>query len=130
MKDLAVEVPRLSGLRDYLWQQVTESIPDVRLNGHRVRRTPNTANISFPRIEGESALMMLDRQGIALSTGSACSSEDLEPSHVLSAMGVDTVDARGALRFSLGRSSTKEQIDTLMEHLPGIVERLRQMSPL
>jgi cysteine desulfurase len=109
---------------------VSGEIPDVRLNGHPVQRTPNTANISFPRIEGESALMMLDRSGIALSTGSACSSEDLEPSPVLKAMGVDTINARGALRFSLGQSTTKEQVDTVMEHLPGIIERLRTMSPL
>jgi cysteine desulfurase len=75
-------------------------------------------------------MMMLDAKGIALSTGSACSSEDLEPSHVLKAMGVDTVTARGALRFSFGLGSTSEDLDTLMEHLPKIVERLRAMSPL
>jgi len=130
MEELATEVPRLTELRDYLWKRVSGEIPDVRLNGHPVQRTPNTANISFPRIEGESALMMLDKEGIALSTGSACSSEDLEPSPVLKAMGVDTIDARGALRFSLGQSTTKEQIDTVMDHLPGIIERLRAMSPL
>ncbi len=129
MEELVTEVPRLTELRD-LWNRVSEEIPDVTLNGHPVRRTPNTANISFPRIEGESALMMLDRSGIALSTGSACSSEDLEPSPVLKAMGVDTINARGALRFSLGQSTTKEQIDTVMDHLPGIIERLRAMSPL
>jgi len=102
----------------------------VKLNGHPTERLPNTANISFPRIEGESAMMMLDTRGVALSTGSACSSEDLEPSHVLAAMGVNDLDARGALRFSLGRESDRAEVDTVMEVLPGIIGRLRAMSPL
>jgi cysteine desulfurase len=121
---------RLAELCDYLWQRVVETIPDVRLNGHPTERLPNTANISFPRIEGESAMMMLDNKGVALSTGSACSSEDLEPSHVLTAMGVSNLDARGALRFSLGRDSRREEIDAVMAVLPGIISRLRDMSPL
>jgi len=129
-REMEEEGPRLRALRDEFWERVQKEVPDVRLNGHPEKRLPNTVNISFPRIEGESAMMMLDTKGIALSTGSACSSEDLEPSHVLKAMGIDTVDARGALRFSFGRGTTGEEIDTLMEHLPGIVERLRQMSPL
>jgi cysteine desulfurase len=121
---------RLTELRDYLWQRVVETIPDVRLNGHPTGRLPNTANISFPRIEGESAMLMLDNKGVALSTGSACSSEDLEPSHVLTAMGVSNLDARGALRFSLGRDSGREEVDAVMAVLPGIISRLREMSPL
>jgi cysteine desulfurase len=129
-RDLEEEFPRQTALRDRLWERAQEEIPDIRLNGHPVKRLPNTANISFPRIEGESAMMMLDAKGIAISTGSACSSEDLEPSHVLKAMGVDTVTARGALRFSFGLGSREEDLDTLMEHLPKIVERLRHMSPL
>ncbi len=121
---------RQRSLRDYLWQRVRSEIPDARLNGHPTERLPNTANVSFPRIEGESAMMMLDSKGIALSTGSACSSEDLEPSHVLTAMGVERIEARGALRFSLGPDTGKEDIDSLMTVLPGIVEKLRRMSPL
>jgi len=121
---------RLTELCGYLWQRVVEMVPDVRLNGHPTERLPNTANISFPRIEGESAMMMLDNKGVALSTGSACSSEDLEPSHVLTAMGVSNLDARGALRFSLGRDSGREDVDAVMTVLPGIISRLREMSPL
>jgi len=121
---------RLTELCGYLWQRVVEMVPDVRLNGHPTERLPNTANISFPRIEGESAMMMLDNKGVALSTGSACSSEDLEPSHVLTAMGISNLDARGALRFSLGRDSGREDVDAVMTVLPGIISRLREMSPL
>jgi cysteine desulfurase len=121
---------KLTKVRDYLWERIREEIPDVQLNGHPEERLPNTANISFPRIEGESAMMMLDTRSIALSTGSACSSEDLEPSHVLTAMGVSGLDARGALRFSFGREGSREEVDAVMEVLPGIIERLRSMSPL
>lgn len=133
--EIAAHVAREGGhaqreLRDYLWQRVSEEIPDTKLNGHPDERLPNTANISFPRIEGESAMMMLDRKGFALSTGSACSSEDLDPSHVLTAMGVGKIDARGALRFSLGPDTAKEDVDALMDVLPGIIGRLRAMSPL
>jgi cysteine desulfurase len=128
--ELETERKRQEGLRDYFWQRIGESIPDVRLNGHPKMRLPNTLNVSFPRLEGESALLMLDNNGIAISTGSACSSEELEPSHVLTAMGVDNISARGALRFSLGRENTREEIDAAMELLPGIIARLREMSPL
>jgi cysteine desulfurase len=133
--DLALEglderAARLTDVRDYLWRRMEDEIPEVKLNGHPEERLPNTANVSFPRIEGESAMMMLDTRGVALSTGSACSSEDLEPSHVLTAMGVDNLDARGALRFSLGRESGRAEVDVVMEVLPGIIQRLRAMSPL
>jgi cysteine desulfurase len=109
--ELEEERKRQEDLRDYFWQRIDESIPDVRLNGHPTMRLPNTLNVSFPRLEGESALLMLDNSGVAISTGSACSSEELEPSHVLTAMGVDNLSARGALRFSLGRENTRAEID-------------------
>jgi cysteine desulfurase len=128
--ELEEERKRQEDLRDYFWRRIDESIPDVRLNGHPTMRLPNTLNVSFPRLEGESALLMLDNSGVAISTGSACSSEELEPSHVLTAMGVDNLSARGALRFSLGRENTREEIDAAMELLPGIIARLREMSPL
>jgi cysteine desulfurase len=130
MDGLNERAARLTDVRDYLWKRIGEEIPEVKLNGHPGERLPNTANVSFPRIEGESAMMMLDTRGVALSTGSACSSEDLEPSHVLTAMGVSNLDARGALRFSLGRESDRAEVDAVMEVLPGIIERLRAMSPL
>jgi cysteine desulfurase len=129
-KDLAVEGKRLRDLTMDLWKGIKVMIPEVRLNGHLEERLPNTLNVSFPRIEGESVLMMLDRKGIALSTGSACSSEDLEPSHVLTAMGVDNIAARGALRFSLGRANGAADVETVLKELPPVIERLRQMSPL
>jgi cysteine desulfurase len=128
--DLAVEGKRLRDLTMDLWKGIKVMIPEVRLNGHLEERLPNTLNVSFPRIEGESVLMMLDRKGIALSTGSACSSEDLEPSHVLTAMGVDNIAARGALRFSLGRANGAADVETVLKELPPVIERLRQMSPL
>ena len=128
--DLEEEEKRLRKLTGDLWEGIDGSIPEVQFNGHLEERLPNTVNISFPRIEGESALMMLDRKGIALSTGSACSSEDLEPSHVLTAMGVDNLAARGALRFSLGRSNGAGDVTAVLKELPPVIERLRQMSPL
>ena len=117
-------------MRDLLWDLIRERVPDVHLNGHPTERLPNTLNISFPRLEAESALMLLDGLGFAVSTGSACSSEDQEASHVLTAMGVGPIEARGSIRFSLGRDNTRDDIESLMEHLPGIIARLRAMSPL
>ncbi|HWR97930.1 MAG TPA: cysteine desulfurase family protein [Candidatus Methanoperedens sp.] len=128
--ELGAEARQLAALRDDLWARIREQIPDVRLNGHPTERLPNTLNVSFPRLEAESALMLLDREGIAVSTGSACSSEDQEASHVLTAMGRTPLEARGAIRFSLGRDNTPADIDRLMAHLPGIIGKLRAMSPL
>ncbi len=128
--DLAAEAAQLTALRDDLWKRIQALIPDVRLNGHPTERLPNTLNVSFPRIEAESALMLLDREGFAVSTGSACSSEDQEASHVLTAMGRTPLEARGAIRFSLGRDNTAADIDCLMARLPGIVGKLREISPL
>ena len=117
-------------LSEYFIDKVTSLIPDVSLNGHRDKRVMPTMNLSFSGIEGESILLSLDLEGIACSSGSACTSGATEPSHVLVAMGKDKVDAQGAIRFSMGRSTTKEQLDYVLEKLPPVVERLRNMSPI
>ncbi|MFP4027600.1 MAG: cysteine desulfurase NifS [Candidatus Brocadiia bacterium] len=121
---------RLAGLRDRLEKKLLDTIEDSYLNGHPERRLPNILNISFEFVEGESMLLTLDSQGIAVSTGSACTSGSLDPSHVLTAMGLDPAVAHGSLRFSLGRDNTEEEIDRVIEALPPIVRRLRDMSPL
>ena len=127
------EIPeeyKIKDLRDYLYKGITSNIEDVRLNGHPEKRLPNTLNISFTYLEGESIILNLDMEGIAVSTGSACTSGTLEPSHVLTAMGVDAVNTQGSVRFSLGRYNTKEDMDYVIETLPPIIKRLRTMSPL
>jgi cysteine desulfurase len=108
------------------------SIPEVKLNGHPDpdRRLPNTLNISFAYIEGESLLLNFDMKGIAASSGSACTSGSLEPSHVMGAMCVDVILAHSSTRFSLGPGNTEEDVDYVLEILPPIVQRLREMSPL
>ncbi|MCD6415538.1 MAG: cysteine desulfurase NifS [Planctomycetes bacterium] len=122
--------PRLAALRDRLERGIREKIAHVHLNGPPERRLPNVLNMSFAFIEGESLLLNLDMRGIAVSTGSACTSGTLEPSHVLAAMGVEPSLAQGSLRFSLGRDNTEEEMDFVVESLIEIVQRLRQMSPL
>lgn len=124
------ESKRLTSLRDKLIQGLFEQIPDIHLNGHPVQRLPNNVNVSIAFVEGESMGIGLDMEGIAASTGSACSSHDLAPSHVLLALGLPGVLARGSLRFSLGRETTEEEIDRVLEVLPRIVARLRAVSPL
>ena len=128
-KEISVE-DKIKDLRDYLHKGITSNIEDVRLNGHPEKRLPNTLNISFTYLEGESIILNLDMEGIAVSTGSACTSGTLEPSHVLTAMGVDAVNTQGSVRFSLGRYNTKEDMDYVIETLPPIIKRLRTMSPL
>lgn len=123
------EMKRLTRLRDKLIEGVLK-IPDTRLNGHPKARLPNNANFSFKYIEGEALLMRLNAKGIAVSTGSACSSKSLQPSHVLLAMGLDPVEAHGSLRVSLGRFNTEEEVDYFLSVLPGEVEKLRALSPL
>ena len=120
----------LSELSNYFIDKVTETIPDIALNGSRENRIPQTVNLSFTGIEGESILLSLDLEGIACSSGSACTSGATEPSHVLTAMGKPKIEAQGAIRFSLGRSTNKEQLDFVLEKLPPIIERLRSMSPI
>jgi cysteine desulfurase len=121
---------RIQKLRDALIDAVLREIPSTQLNGGRVHRLPNNANFSFSYIEGESLLLRLNAKGIAGSTGSACSSKKLEPSHVLLAIGLSPVDAHGSLRLTLGRETTNADVRYVLEVLPGIVNELRQMSPL
>ncbi len=119
-------------LRDKLEKGIMDSIPEVKLNGHPNAdlRLPNTLNVSFNYIEGESLLLFFDMKGIAASSGSACTSGSLEPSHVMGAMGVNIVLAHSSTRFSLGPENTEEEIDYVLRELPPIVQRLREMSPL
>lgn len=120
----------VSMLRDRFIDKVIESVPFIKLNGHRTNRLPANADFSFEYIEGESILFSLDLAGIAVSSGSACSSGSLEPSHVLLALGVEEALAHGSIRFSFGKHNTVEEIDYAVEVLKNSVERLRQMSPL
>lgn len=117
-------------LRDYLIERIEKEIPYCRLNGHRTDRLPNNVNFSFQFIEGESLLIMLDMKGICASSGSACTSGSLDPSHVLLAIGLPHEIAHGSLRMTLSEENTKEEIDFVAEELKEIVERLRSMSPL
>jgi cysteine desulfurase len=121
---------RLALLRDRLWQGMEQKIPSIRRNGHPQQSLAGTLNVCFEFIEGESILLSLDVKGVAASSGSACTSGSLEPSHVLAAMRVPTEVAQGSVRFSLGRENTEHDIDYLLQELPGIIERLRQMSPI
>ncbi|MCD6499827.1 MAG: cysteine desulfurase NifS [Deltaproteobacteria bacterium] len=123
------EQSRVGRLRDRLEQGIVESIPHLRINGHRKIRLPSTTNISFEFVEGEAILLLLSDHGIAASSGSACSSGSLEPSHVLRAMGVPYTYAHGSIRFSLSRYNTDEDIDYTLEQLPPIIARLREISP-
>ncbi len=126
----APEAERLTQLRNTLIGGLLDRISDARLNGHPTSRLPNNVNMSFDFVEGESLLLHLDMEGICASTGSACSSGSLEPSHVLLALGLSHQLAHGSLRFSLGKWTMHEDIDRVLEVLPGIVTRLRAMSPL
>jgi cysteine desulfurase len=128
--EMRSESCRQSVLRDRLINGMLSAVGDSRLNGHPVRRLPNNVNISCAYVEGEGLLLSLDMEGIAVSTGSACTSSSLEPSHVLSATGLPVELAHGSLRFSLGRGTTREDIERVLEVMPGIVQRLRDMSPL
>lgn len=126
------ELPRLgervAALRERLIAGVLDRIPDARLNGHPERRLPGNANVSVRYVEGEAILLNLDLKGVAASSGSACAAGSTEPSHVLVAMGLPEHEARGALRFSLGRENTEADVDYVLEVLPPIVERLRRMA--
>ncbi len=129
-QSLSEYAAKLQKLRDKLIDGVLSKIDYVRLNGDRNQRLPNNANFSFEFIEGESLLLMLDMKGIAASSGSACTSGSLDPSHVLLAIGLEHEVAHGALRITLGEDNTEEDIDYLLEVLPEIISRLREMSPL
>lgn len=126
---IEVENTKVRALRDRLEKAVLETIPCVRVNGDPEHRLPNTTNISFEYIEGESILMLLDLDHICASSGSACTTGSLEPSHVLRAMGVPYTAAHGAIRFSFSRYNTEEEVDFTLSKLPGIMEKLRAISP-
>ncbi len=129
-EELVSEMERQIKLRDKIIKQVTENIEDSFLNGHPTIRLPNNVNLGFKYIEGESIVLDLDMEGIATSTGSACSSESLDPSHVLLAIGLKPEEAHGSLRVSLGRFTTEKDVEYFLERLPPVIERLRKMSPL
>jgi len=126
---LAEDAARIAPLRDRLESALLERIPGVRVNGDTARRVPNTSNLTFPGAGGEALLISLDLQGIACSTGAACSSGSTEPSHVLLALGLSHDAARSSLRFSLGRQTTPEEIDYAIAVVPGVAERIRALSP-
>ncbi|PID57375.1 cysteine desulfurase NifS [candidate division KSB3 bacterium] len=123
------ELTRVRAMRDRLERELLAAISDSAVNGHPTERTPNTLNISFKYVEGEAILLMLSEKGIAASSGSACTSGSLEPSHVLRAMGVPFTFSHGSVRLSLSRFNTDEDIDYILQELPPIIERLRQISP-
>ena len=128
-KERMPELPKVTAMRDKLIEELTK-IPYSKLNGHRTKRLPGTVNIGFEFIEGESLLLWLDIAGICASTGSACSSASLEPSHVLLSMGVPHEKAHGSLRLSISHDTTWDDIDYIIENVPPIIEKLRNMSPL
>lgn len=126
---LATDATRISSLRDKLEQGLLARVPDSRANASSAPRTPNTSNITFAGIEGEALVIALDLKGLACSTGAACSSGAVEPSHVLTAVGLPAPEARASVRFSLGRHTTDAEIDATLEILPAAVAQLRQLSP-
>ena len=130
MRTMEDRTAREKELRDYLIGRVLKEIPYTRLNGHRTNRLPNNANFSFQFVEGESLLIMLDMDGICGSSGSACTSGSLDPSHVLLAIGLPHEIAHGSLRLTLSEETTKEELDYVVESIRKIVEKLRAMSPL
>ena len=126
---LAEDAKRISALRDKLQEGLLERVPDSRLNGAGAARTPNTTNILFPGVEGEALVIALDLKGLACSTGAACSSGAVEPSHVLTAIGLRAEEARASLRFSLGRHTTETDVEFALEVTPTAVTQLRELSP-
>jgi len=128
-KFLPEENSRVKKLRDKLEENLLRKAIGTKLNGHKTQRLPNTTNISFEFVEGEAILLLLNEHGICASSGSACTSGSLEPSHVMRAMGVPFTYAHGSTRFSLSRYTTEEEIDKIIEVVPGIIKRLREISP-
>jgi cysteine desulfurase len=129
LADLRADAARVGSLRDRLERGLLDRVPHTWVNGARAPRVPNTSNLTFPFIEGEAMVIALDLKGIACSTGAACSSGAVEPSHVLLALGLPPEDARATLRLSLGRQTTMDEIDFALETIPPVIERLRQLSP-
>jgi len=126
----ASEEPRLRAMRDRLWEGIKEKLPHIRLHGHPAERLSGTLNVGFEFVEGESIILGLDEHGICVASGSACTSDALEPSHVLAAMGIPPEKSHGAVRMSFGRENTEEDVDKLIDVLPGVVENLRSFSPI
>jgi cysteine desulfurase len=129
LRSLELDVSRIAALRDRLEQGLLARIPDSRANASAAPRTPNTSNLTFPGIEGEALIISLDLKGLACSTGAACSSGAVEPSHVLTAIGLPAAEARASIRFSLGRHTTEAEIDAALEIVPAAVAQLRELSP-
>lgn len=130
VRDLAINQKKIKSVREYFISKVTERIPYIRVNGHPYQKVQGIVNISFEMIEGESILMLLDFDGIAVSTASACTSNSLEPSHVLRAMGIDDEIAQGSIRFSLGKNTSKADIDYVVDKLEAAVSKLRAISAI
>jgi cysteine desulfurase len=129
-QSLVADAQRVAGLRDKLENGLLARVPDARVNARNAQRTPNTSNLLFPGIEGEALVIALDLKGLACSTGAACSSGAVEPSHVLTAIGLPPEDARASLRFSLGRHTTEQEIDFALSVIPAAVAQLRALSPV
>jgi cysteine desulfurase len=130
LENMQEETARIAALRDRLEKGLLERVPHCWVNSARAARVPNTTNMTFPFIEGEAMVISLDLKGIACSTGAACSSGAVEPSHVLTAIGLPPEDARATLRLSLGHQNTEQEIDFALETIPAVIERLRLLSPV
>jgi len=128
-QSLAANAQRVSAMRDKLENGLLARVPDARVNARNATRTPNTTNLLFPGLEGEALVIALDLKGLACSTGAACSSGAVEPSHVLTAIGLPPEDARASLRFSLGRHTSEQEIDFALSIIPAAVSQLRELSP-
>jgi cysteine desulfurase len=127
---MAAEAERVRGLRDRLWEGLSARVPEIRLNGHPTERLPGTCNVCFRHIESESIVLGLDLKGIGVSAGSACTSGNVEPSHVLVAMGVPLDWAMGTVRCSVGRGTTPEDIDYVVDSVEPLAGKLRSLSPV
>ena len=128
LEEMPDEIPRIDALREALHRGIEDRIPDILFNGHPSEHMPNTLNVSFLGIEGEAILLYLDLEGVAVSTGSACASGSLDPSHVLLAMGLSAEQAHGSIRISLGRGTTAEEVEQVLEILPRVIEKTRRIS--
>jgi len=129
IKNQGSSVKRVTKLREKLIKGVLKKVPETILTGHPIQRLPDIASFCFKKVEGEAILLRLDAEGIAVSSGSACTSGDLRPSHVLLAMGIPVEEAHGSIRFSLGRNTTEEEINYVLEVLPRVISDLRKMTP-
>jgi cysteine desulfurase len=129
-REMGAEIERLTALRDRFIREVLARVPHSRLNGHAEKRLPNNINLSAAYVEGEALVLNLDMEGVAASTGSACTSTSFEPSHVLKAIGLPLEMAQGSIRFTLGRITKEEEIEYVIGILPGIIEKLRALSPV